>query len=179
MICKHQRTNNWVTESNTDAQRRVNMEAWRVHDVLYCQCSHVLLFVCRSLALKGWRVPQMFHTNTVWFHLLLWDFWQQDLWSVLQCQRVCAARLHGRVCVWTWTDVRLLNLLLPCLHRAKRCELFVQKTDRGTWLHVCSFPAVDVVLYVEMDLEVVERSTNTHLYNRTVCVEDQCKKCSF
>lgn len=147
--------------------------------MLDTQCSHVLPFLFRSFALKGWGVSQMFHTNTAWFHLLLWDFWQQDLWSVLQCQRVCAASLQVMFSVWTWTTVRLLELFHPCFHRAKRCELFTQKTDRGTLLHVCSFPAVDVVLYVEMDLEVVERSTNTYLYNRTVCVEDQCKKCSF
>lgn len=54
----------------------------------------------------------------------------------------------------------------------------MQTTHEGTLLHVCSFPAVDVFLYVEMQLDVVERCTNTHLYTRTICVEDHCEKCS-
>ncbi|KAL6108284.1 mpl [Pungitius sinensis] len=48
----------------------------------------------------------------------------------------------------------------------------VQRTDVGTLLHICSFPGSDVLLYVEVHLEVVERSTNSSLYSRTLCVED-------
>lgn len=62
------------------------------------------------------------------------------------------------------------------LHRTEMCELFVRKTDEGTLLHICSFPEVDVHLFVEIHLEVGERGTNTSLYNRTVCVEDHCEK---
>lgn len=54
----------------------------------------------------------------------------------------------------------------------------MQTTEDGTFLHVCSFPAMDVFLYVETQLEVVERSNNTHLYSRTVCVEDHREKFS-
>lgn len=140
--------------------------------------SHVLVFVCRSSALKGRGESQVFHPHAAWFHLLLWDARQRDLWSVLQGQRVCAARL--RVCMEPpdgapdyWNCA-----FPPWPGRTKRCRLFVQTTEEGTFLHVCSFPAVDVLLYVEMQLEVVERSNDTHLYSRTVCVEDHREKCS-
>ncbi|KAI3368548.1 hypothetical protein L3Q82_025558 [Scortum barcoo] len=53
----------------------------------------------------------------------------------------------------------------------KRCEMSVQRTEEGSFLHICSFPASDVFVYVETYLKVVERSTNTSLYSRTVFVE--------
>lgn len=55
----------------------------------------------------------------------------------------------------------------------------VQRTVEGTFLHICSFPGMDVFLYVETHLDVVERNTNTSLYNRTVSVEDHCKTSFF
>ncbi|XP_037325161.2 thrombopoietin receptor [Pungitius pungitius] len=58
------------------------------------------------------------------------------------------------------------------LPEKKRCEMSVQRTDVGTLLHICSFPASDVLLYVDVHVEVVERSTNSSLYSRTLCVED-------
>ncbi|KAM8875593.1 thrombopoietin receptor isoform 2-T2 [Spinachia spinachia] len=54
----------------------------------------------------------------------------------------------------------------------KSCEMSVQRTEIGTWLHICSFPGSDVFVFVEIHLEVVERSTNTSLYSRTLNVED-------
>lgn len=56
--------------------------------------SHVLVFACRASALKGRGESRVFHAHAAWFHLLLWDARQQDLWSVLQGQRVCAVRLQ-------------------------------------------------------------------------------------
>ncbi|KAM6922057.1 thrombopoietin receptor [Xenentodon cancila] len=55
----------------------------------------------------------------------------------------------------------------------KSCEMSVQKTEEGAFLHVCSFPRFDVFLYTNIVIQVVERSKNKSLYNRTVCVEDQ------
>lgn len=43
-------------------------------------------------------------------------------------------------------------------------------------LHICIFPSSDVYTFVEMHLRVIDRDTNTTVYNRTVCVEDQ-RKC--
>lgn len=57
----------------------------------------------------------------------------------------------------------------------KRCEMSVQRTIEGTSRHICSFPAMDIFLYVEMHLDVVERKTNTSFYKRIVSVEDHCK----
>ncbi|KAM9796442.1 thrombopoietin receptor isoform X2 [Syngnathus typhle] len=61
----------------------------------------------------------------------------------------------------------------------KRCELLTQRTKEGMLLHICSFPYSDVVSYVDIYLQVVERNINattttttTRLYSRTVSVED-------
>lgn len=43
-------------------------------------------------------------------------------------------------------------------------------------LHICTFPSSDVYMFVEMHLRVIDRDTNTTVYDRTVCVEDQ-RKC--
>lgn len=59
----------------------------------------------------------------------------------------------------------------------KKCDMSVHGTVEGTFLHICSFPRVDVLLYVEIHLDVVACNTNTSLYKRTVSVEDHCKTC--
>lgn len=51
----------------------------------------------------------------------------------------------------------------------------VQRTIEGTFRHICSFPAMDIFLYVEIHLDVMERNANTSFYKRTVSVEDHCK----
>uniref|UniRef100_A0A3Q3MCW4 MPL proto-oncogene, thrombopoietin receptor n=1 Tax=Labrus bergylta TaxID=56723 RepID=A0A3Q3MCW4_9LABR len=46
----------------------------------------------------------------------------------------------------------------------RTCEMSVQRTDEEeTVLHICSFPEMDVFVYVATHLEVVERDTNTSL----------------
>ncbi|XP_035508878.1 thrombopoietin receptor [Morone saxatilis] len=54
----------------------------------------------------------------------------------------------------------------------ERCSMSVQRTEEGTFLHICSFPSSDVLLFVGIHLKVVERNTNTTLYERDVSVED-------
>ncbi|CAK6971379.1 thrombopoietin receptor [Scomber scombrus] len=54
----------------------------------------------------------------------------------------------------------------------KRCDMSVQSTEEGTFLNICSFPPSDVYLSVDIHLKVVERNTNSILYNRIVSVED-------
>ncbi|XP_041647150.1 thrombopoietin receptor [Cheilinus undulatus] len=54
----------------------------------------------------------------------------------------------------------------------KRCEMTVQRSKDGSVLHICKFPMMDVLLYVETHIEVVERGTNSSIYNRTIFVED-------
>lgn len=56
----------------------------------------------------------------------------------------------------------------------ERTKMFVQETEEGTFLHIFSFPASEVSLYVNTHLEVVEHNTNTSLYKRDVSVEDHC-----
>ncbi|XP_068563778.1 thrombopoietin receptor [Cebidichthys violaceus] len=78
-------------------------------------------------------------------------------------------------CFFETADNRTYDLLYKSdsLSGKKRCEMSVQRTEVGTSLHICSFPGSDVFLFVEIQLEVVERNTNTILYSRAVCVEDQ------
>ncbi|XP_061594977.1 thrombopoietin receptor [Cololabis saira] len=55
----------------------------------------------------------------------------------------------------------------------KSCEMSVQRTEEGAFLHICSFPRFDIFLYSKTDIQVVERTKNKSLYNRTIYVEDQ------
>ncbi|XP_039985749.1 thrombopoietin receptor isoform X2 [Xiphias gladius] len=48
----------------------------------------------------------------------------------------------------------------------------VQRPEEGTFLHICSFPSKDVLLFVEIHLKVMDHNTTTSLYSRTVSVED-------
>ncbi|XP_019749914.1 thrombopoietin receptor isoform X1 [Hippocampus comes] len=54
----------------------------------------------------------------------------------------------------------------------RRCELLTQRTKEGAWLHICSFPDKDVVIFVDIHLQVVECNNNTRIYSRNVSVED-------
>lgn len=55
------------------------------------------------------------------------------------------------------------------------CEMSTRTTEEGTFLHICSFPGKDVMTYVNIHVEVVERTNDTTLHSRTVTVEDNCK----
>ncbi|XP_067229488.1 thrombopoietin receptor isoform X1 [Chanodichthys erythropterus] len=54
----------------------------------------------------------------------------------------------------------------------KRCDVIHQIYEKKD-LHICTFPSSDVYMFVEMHLRVIDRDTNTTVYDRTVCVEDQ------
>ncbi|KAM7409783.1 hypothetical protein PAMA_001329 [Pampus argenteus] len=79
-------------------------------------------------------------------------------------------------------DNRTYDILYKFDIEEKRCDMSVQRTDEGTFLHICSFPDSDVFLYEGIHLKVVERNTNTNnntntntnttLCSRTVSVED-------
>ncbi|KAM7388149.1 hypothetical protein PAMP_024347 [Pampus punctatissimus] len=69
-------------------------------------------------------------------------------------------------------DNRTYDILYNFDIEEKRCHMSVQRTDEGTFLHICSFPDSDVFWYVGIYLKVVERNTNTTLCSRTVFVED-------
>ncbi|XP_072245162.1 thrombopoietin receptor [Leuresthes tenuis] len=55
---------------------------------------------------------------------------------------------------------------------SKKCEMSVQRTEEGAFLHICSFPSQDVRLFTDTNIEVLERTNNTSVFKRTVCVED-------
>lgn len=86
----------------------------------------------------------MFHKYPVWFHLLLWDLWRQDLWSVLQCQRVSAASLHVLYVykpermsdywnVLVFTGLKCVN----CLYRGPMKELCSTSAHFLRWTFTC------------------------------------------
>ncbi|XP_057698249.1 thrombopoietin receptor isoform X2 [Corythoichthys intestinalis] len=54
----------------------------------------------------------------------------------------------------------------------KRCDMLTQRKKEGMFLHICSFPYLDVISYVDIHLHVVERNANTSIYSRIVSVED-------
>ncbi|CAN9500682.1 unnamed protein product [Ophioblennius macclurei] len=66
----------------------------------------------------------------------------------------------------------LLYTLGRSLGQPKKCEMSTQRTKKTTFLHICSFPDSDVLLYVDIRLKVVEHATNKILHVRTVTVED-------
>ncbi|KAG7273574.1 hypothetical protein CRUP_019820, partial [Coryphaenoides rupestris] len=55
----------------------------------------------------------------------------------------------------------------------KRCDVSVQRTFKGSFLHICIFPPEDIYMFVLTHLRVVEAGTNATLYTRSVSVEDQ------
>lgn len=55
----------------------------------------------------------------------------------------------------------------------RRCNMSVQKMTEETSLHICSLPFMDIHLYVETHLDVLEG--NRSLYRRTLSVEDHCE----
>lgn len=52
------------------------------------------------------------------------------------------------------------------------CNTSVQRTKEETFLHICCFPHKEIMWYVEIPLNVVDRNNSTILFNRTVYVED-------
>ncbi|XP_034439143.1 thrombopoietin receptor isoform X1 [Hippoglossus hippoglossus] len=78
-------------------------------------------------------------------------------------------------CFFEAADNRTYDLLykLNSVWTGIRCDVSVQKSEDDTFLHICSFPPADVLLYVETHVEVVEHnSSSSSLFNRTVSVED-------
>ncbi|XP_061540351.1 thrombopoietin receptor [Phycodurus eques] len=77
-------------------------------------------------------------------------------------------------CFFETTDNETYELLYNIgeQSREKRCELLTQRTKKGTLLHICAFPYLDVVTYVDIHLQVVERNRKTRIYSRIISVED-------
>uniref|UniRef100_A0A3Q3VU13 Fibronectin type-III domain-containing protein n=1 Tax=Mola mola TaxID=94237 RepID=A0A3Q3VU13_MOLML len=131
---------------------KISQDVWRLHTVmlvfdrhiLYRECSHVVFVIsCADvLLLKDEQNPKCFTGPR-------FDF----------------------TCFFETSDNRTYAFLYN-IEREKQCEMSVQKTVEGTFLHICSFPDWDVLWYVEIYLDVVECSTNTSIYKRTVSVED-------
>ncbi|XP_066548163.1 thrombopoietin receptor isoform X2 [Amia ocellicauda] len=59
------------------------------------------------------------------------------------------------------------------LETEKECVVSQRRTDRGSTLHLCSFPEQHVFLYVQTYIRVVDSSTNATAYSREVNVENQ------
>uniref|UniRef100_A0A3Q4HV14 MPL proto-oncogene, thrombopoietin receptor n=1 Tax=Neolamprologus brichardi TaxID=32507 RepID=A0A3Q4HV14_NEOBR len=68
-------------------------------------------------------------------------------------------------CFFETADNRTYNLFYSI-----KCELSVQRTEKGTLLHICSFP--EVMWFVDYILTVTESFTNATIYTRTVFMSD-------
>lgn len=80
--------------------------------------------------------------------------------------------LEDFTCFIETEDNGIYDFLYTIKGRPKKsCKMSVQRTEEGTFLHICSFPDLDVVYFVKIHLEVLEHATKTRLYNRTVCIE--------
>lgn len=70
-------------------------------------------------------------------------------------------------------DLLCVLSVLVTRKKKRRCGMSVQKIKEQTFLHTCAFPLMDILLYVETHLDVVDG--NSSLYRRTVSVEDHCE----
>ncbi|KAF4078907.1 hypothetical protein AMELA_G00187070 [Ameiurus melas] len=55
-----------------------------------------------------------------------------------------------------------------------RCNISQQDSAEGKILHVCIFPDTDVHIFAYTYVRVVDKGSNTTVYNRTLHVEDNC-----
>ncbi|XP_018947218.1 thrombopoietin receptor isoform X2 [Cyprinus carpio] len=81
--------------------------------------------------------------------------------------------LEAFTCFWEAPAGKSYYFFYKISSEEKRCDLKQQTYEEKKVLHICTFPSSDVFMYVEMHLGVIDRDTNTTIYNRTVSVEDQ------
>ncbi|XP_041863161.1 thrombopoietin receptor [Melanotaenia boesemani] len=76
-------------------------------------------------------------------------------------------------CFFETTDNKTYELLYKyTFGPMKRCEMSVQRTEEGNFLHICLFPSSDVYTYTEINIQVVECTSNISTYSRSVYVEE-------
>ncbi|XP_076026323.1 thrombopoietin receptor [Genypterus blacodes] len=76
-------------------------------------------------------------------------------------------------CFFETPDNHTYELIYHTHDRTQSCAMWVQRTDEGTFLHVCYFPESDIFLFAATHIEVVDSRSDTTLYQRNVFVEDQ------
>ncbi|XP_005457175.1 thrombopoietin receptor isoform X1 [Oreochromis niloticus] len=69
-------------------------------------------------------------------------------------------------CFFETADNRTYNLFYSIDSPAQRCELSVQRTEKGTLLHICYFP--NAMWFVDYIFTVTESFTNATIYTRTL-----------
>ncbi|XP_029988645.1 thrombopoietin receptor isoform X2 [Sphaeramia orbicularis] len=74
-------------------------------------------------------------------------------------------------CFFESPDNRTYDFFYTARSRRK-CNTSVQRTREGTFLHICSFPRSEIMLFVDILLNVVDRNSSAILFNRKVYVED-------
>ncbi|KAJ8376270.1 hypothetical protein SKAU_G00068500 [Synaphobranchus kaupii] len=80
---------------------------------------------------------------------------------------------YDLTCFWEESNNKSYKFFYSIDDEEKLCSLTQQKMDNTTIVHVCSFPASDVYLYILIHIRVVETSTNITIYRRNISVEDQ------
>ncbi|XP_058634539.1 thrombopoietin receptor isoform X2 [Onychostoma macrolepis] len=81
--------------------------------------------------------------------------------------------LEAFTCFWEAPAGKSYYFFYEISPEEKRCDVKQQTYEENKVLHICTFPSSDVFMYVKMHLRVIDRDTNTTIYNRTVSVEDQ------
>uniref|UniRef100_A0A3Q0RQI9 MPL proto-oncogene, thrombopoietin receptor n=1 Tax=Amphilophus citrinellus TaxID=61819 RepID=A0A3Q0RQI9_AMPCI len=118
-------------------------------------------FCCNRICLLHWTFSFIMFVITGTDVLLLKDEPNPKCFSRTMCDFICFFETE---------DNRTYDFFYTADQPPKRCEISVQRTEEGTFLHICSIPEGDILLYFEIYLEVTEPITNTTLYNRTLFV---------
>ncbi|KAJ3598980.1 hypothetical protein NHX12_032943 [Muraenolepis orangiensis] len=102
---------------------------------------------------------------------LVWELFLAAVWMQVGCIAEIHDR-HGAVTHLSMKDNKTYDFFYKT-DKERRCDVGVQRTEDGSFLHICIFPPEDVYLFVPTHLRVLEAGTNTTLYTRHVSVEDQ------
>ncbi|KAG7487649.1 hypothetical protein MATL_G00025830 [Megalops atlanticus] len=76
-------------------------------------------------------------------------------------------------CFWEGSNNKSYNFFYSTDGMEKLCDITKQKMENGSILHVCSFPKSDVFTFTLTHVRVVETSTNSTVFSRSISVEDQ------
>ncbi|RVE73559.1 hypothetical protein OJAV_G00032660, partial [Oryzias javanicus] len=88
----------------------------------------------------------------------------------LQNPKCFTRTLKDFTCFFETFDNKIYDLIYSYDGNPSKCAMSVQRTAKGSFLHICSFS--DFHIFVKIDIKVVELASNTISYNQAVCVED-------
>ncbi|XP_028857117.1 thrombopoietin receptor isoform X2 [Denticeps clupeoides] len=81
--------------------------------------------------------------------------------------------LQDFTCFWEADAGRFYEFYYQTEDDKRGCKLTQQRSNSQTVVHICSFPISDVYLYEDTYITVVDNSTNTTTYSRTLYVDEK------